>query len=127
MSSLAGIPNTWGEAWDYLKAVIGLLKERTADSEVEVSEPAIKALSDAIHPLLENEAVRDALFDALAQLPREGRRRVWTEVNHLNALFDRVDTPEFSEQTNTSTDVAGRRAGLTILMERLRRRIRLMS
>jgi hypothetical protein len=115
-----GTPNTWGEVWDYQKSAIELLSRRASDDTDEaIREAATKALIDAIHPFLEAEPVRDTLFDALAAWPDDARRRVWTEVNHLGALFDRVETPEFAASTNTAHDVTGRRAGLEALIARL--------
>ena len=66
--------------------------------------------TNAIHPFLERELVRDALFDALASLPPEGRRRAWTGINHLRALFDRVGSPKFSKRTGATRDTAARQA-----------------
>jgi hypothetical protein len=115
-----GTPKTYGELWAYIKLVIALLHERaTADVDEEIRESATKALIGAIHPTLENEIVRESLFDVLASLPVDARRRVWTEVNHLQALFDRVETSEFAATTSSSPDVTGRRTGLALLIERL--------
>lgn len=115
-----GTPTVWSEFWDYLKASIALLSRRaTADNDETVREAATKALIDAIHPLLESEPVRDTLFDALADLHADARRRVWIEVNHLGALFDRVDRPGFAQATDTSHDLTGRREGLAMLIARL--------
>lgn len=115
-----GTPTEWPEAWDYVRSAVALLSARAnEDSEQEIRDAATKALVDAIHPFLERETVRDAIFDALATLPAEGRRRAWTEVNHLRALFDRVDSPEFAEATKSEHDTTARRAGLNILVERL--------
>lgn len=115
-----GTPKTWGEFWEYEKSIIELLSRRASDdTEGAIREAATKALIDAIHPFLESEPVRDALFDALATMPDDARRRVWTEVNHLSALFDRVETPEFAAATNSTHDVAGRRGGLQVLIARL--------
>jgi hypothetical protein len=115
-----GTPTEWPEAWDYVRSAVALLSARADyDPEQDIRDAATKALVDAIHPFLDRETVRDALFDALAALPAEGRRRAWTEVNHLRALFDRVDSPEFAEATNTEHDTSARRAGLDILAKRL--------
>jgi hypothetical protein len=115
-----GTPTDWPELWSYIRSAIELLRKRAVDdSEPGVRDAATKALVDAIHPFLERETVRDALFDALASLPPGGRRRAWTEINHLRALFDRVDAPQFSERTNTTHETAARRAGLDLLVERL--------
>lgn len=115
-----GTPTTWGEHWEYLKAAIELLGERASgDADESIREAATKALIDAIHPLLEHEPVRDTLFDALAALPADARRRIWTEINHLNAMFDRVETPEFAAATGSEQNVTGRRSGLAVLMARL--------
>src|SRR4051794_18144828 len=110
----------WPEAWDYVRSAVALLSARANnDSEQSIRDAATKALVDAIHPFLAQQTVRDALFDALATLPTEGRRRAWTEVNHLRALFDRVDSPEFGEAIKSEHDTSARRAGLDILMKRL--------
>jgi hypothetical protein len=115
-----GMPATWPEVWRYQVAAIELLRTRAIeDSEAEIREAAVKALVDVIHPVLANEYVREDLFDALASLPMDALKRVWTEVNHLEALFDRVETPEFARATNSTPDVLNRRAGLRILRERL--------
>ena len=115
-----GAPTEWPELWSYIRSAIELLRKRAVeDPESDIREVATKALVDAIHSFLDMQPVRDALFDALASLPPEGRRRAWTEINHLRALFDRVDSPEFSERTDTTHDTAARRAGLDLLVERL--------
>lgn len=115
-----GTPTEWPEAWDYARSAVALLSARANDdSEQEIRDAATKALVDAIHPFLEQAAVRDSLFDALATLPAEGRRRAWTEVNHLRALFDRVDSPEFDEAIKSEHDTSARRAGLDVLVQRL--------
>jgi hypothetical protein len=115
-----GSPTEWAEFWSYTQSAIELLRKRAVeDPEPYIREAATKALVDAIHPFLDSEAIRGALFDALASLPPEGLRRVWTEINHLRALFDHVDTPEFSERVNATPELAPRRAGLDLLVERL--------
>ncbi|MDP9410355.1 MAG: hypothetical protein M3P70_07615 [Actinomycetota bacterium] len=115
-----GIPKTYGELWTYIRSAIHLLRVRaTDDADAEIRGAATKALVDAIHPMLKNPNVREELFDALAALPDDSRRRVWTAIKHLQALFDRVETPEFAAATNTSHDTAARRAGLNVLVARL--------
>ncbi|MFI5898472.1 hypothetical protein ACIA5D_51250 [Actinoplanes sp. NPDC051513] len=114
-----GTPKTYGDLWDYLRAGIKMLQALTRDTEAAVREVAEKALIDAIHPMLENEAVRDTLFDALAALPTDALRKVRTEVKHLYALFTNVEKPEFKASTNSEPDVSGRRAGLDMLSARL--------
>jgi hypothetical protein len=115
-----GTPLEWPEVWEYVKSAIGILRARAVDdSDTDVREAATKALVDSIHPFLEREAIRDTFFDALVALPPDGRRRVWTEVNHLRALFDRVEAPEFAERTNSEHDATARRGGLDILTKRL--------
>jgi hypothetical protein len=115
-----GTPIEWRELWEYVTAAVDILRTcATSDSDPAVREAASKALVSAIHPFLEREAVREPFFDALAQLPPDGRRQVWTEVNHLRALFDRVETPEFAEMTKSEPDTAPRRFGLDLLTERL--------
>ncbi|WCN83831.1 hypothetical protein [Micromonospora sp. LH3U1] len=115
-----GTPADLSEAWDYVKSAIALLSAYANDDlEPEIRTAATKALVDAIHPFLEGDAVRDTLFDALASLPPEGRRRAWTAINHLAALFDRVDSPEFAQVVDTKHDTTARRAGLDILIARM--------
>lgn len=114
-----GTPETYGEAWEYVRAGIKLLQSLMTDEDAEVRETAEKALIDAIHPMLENAQLRDTLFDALVTLPEESLRKVRTEVKHLYALFANVEKPEFIKATNSEPNVAGRRAGLDILSARL--------
>lgn len=114
-----GTPQTYGDLWDYLRSGIRLLQAMVGDPDSGVREVAEKALVDAIHPMLENEAVRDTLFDALASLPDDALRKVRTEIKHLYALFAKVEKPEFKAATKSEPDVAGRRAGLDILSARL--------
>jgi hypothetical protein len=90
-----------------------------SDTNDEVREVAEKALVDAIHPMLENKAVRDTLFDVLTALPDDSLRKVRTEIKHLYALFTNVEKPEFKASTDSEPDVAGRRVGLDILSARL--------
>jgi len=71
-----GTPKTYGELWDYLRSGIKLLQSMVSDTNDAVREVAEKALVDAIHPMLENEAVRDTLFDALTALPDDALRKV---------------------------------------------------
>ncbi|HEY5457063.1 MAG TPA: hypothetical protein VIJ96_16495, partial [Acidothermaceae bacterium] len=114
-----GTPQTYGELWDYLRSGIKLLETALNDTEAAVRDVAEKALVKAIHPMLENEAVRDTLFDALAALPEDALRKVRTEIKHLYALFTNVEKPEFIAATNSEPDVAARRAGLDVLTARL--------
>ncbi|MHB8448853.1 MAG: hypothetical protein ACYDAQ_00035 [Mycobacteriales bacterium] len=114
-----GTPQTYGEAWEYVRAGIKLLVPMAGDDDADVREIAEKALINAIHPLLENVPVRETLFDALVTLPEDGLRKVRTEVKHLYALFTRVEKPEFIAATDSEPDVAGRRAGLDLLNARL--------
>lgn len=110
-----GTPQTYEDLWDYLRSGIGMLRAMVGDPDSSVREVAEKALVDAMHPMLENQAVRDTLFNALASLPTDALRRVRTEVKHLYALFAQVEKPEFGAATGSEHDVAGRRAGLDIL------------
>lgn len=114
-----GTPQTYGDLWDYLRSGIKLLQTMVEDPAAEVREVAEKALVEAIHPMLEYEAVRDTLFDVLATLPDDALRKVRTEIKHLYALFANVEKPDFKEATNSEPDVAGRRRGLDILSARL--------
>jgi hypothetical protein len=114
-----GTPKTYGELWDYVRSGIKLLQIMVSDTNDEVREVAEKALVHAIHPMLENEAVRDTLFDVLTALPDDALRKVRTEIKHLYALFTNVEKPEFKASTNSEPDVAARRVGLDILSARL--------
>jgi hypothetical protein len=102
-----GRPRTWGELWDYQRDAITLARARVDDNEQEVSGAALKVLIDALHPFLEVEPIRDTLFEALATLPVHALERVWTEINHLRGLFERV------------SGVEDRKAGLDVLVSRL--------
>ena len=114
-----GSPQTYDELWDYIRTAIKLLQALASDSDLTVRAVAGKALVDAIHPMLEMEAIRDALFDALAALPEDALRKVRTEIRHLYALFTNVEKPEFIAATNREADMGRRRAGLDILSARL--------
>jgi hypothetical protein len=115
-----GTPTEWPELWDYVKGAVEILRARAVgDADQEVRAAATRALVGSIHTFLERETIRDSFFDALAALPVDGRRDVWTEVNHLRALFDRVDAPEFAEATNSTHDTTARRNGLDLLIKRL--------
>jgi hypothetical protein len=114
-----GTPQTYGELWEYLRFGIKLLEVLASDADADVREIAEKALIDAIHPMLENQQVRDTLFDAIVTLPDEALRKVRTQVKHLYALFTNVEKPEFVAATNSEPNVAGRRAALDILNARL--------
>jgi hypothetical protein len=117
-----GTPPTYADLWSYIESQIELLRVRAIeDEEAEIRVAASEALIAAIHPFLENEVCRGALFDALADLPIEMRRTVWTAIRHLEALFDQVSSPEFAAATGSSHDVSPRRAGLALLIERLPR------
>jgi hypothetical protein len=102
-----GRPQTYGELWDYQRDAVLLTRNLVDDDDAEVSEQAVDVLQGAIHPFLTHVPVRDALFDALASLPPSALRKVWTEINQLRGLFDRV------------SDVADRVEGLELLIERL--------
>lgn len=114
-----GTPQTYGDLWDYVRSGIILLQSMVEDPDSAVREVAEKALVEAIHPMLEHEAIRDTLFDVLATLPDDALRKVRTEIKHLYALFSNVEKPEFKAGTNSEPDVVGRRAGLDILSARL--------
>jgi hypothetical protein len=114
-----GTPQTYGEAWEYVRAGIKLLQAMAGDQDGDVREIAEKALIDAIHPMLEIAELRETLFDALVTLPEDALRKVRTELKHLYALFTQVEKPEFIAATNSEPNVAGRRAGLDLLNARL--------
>lgn len=114
-----GTPTTYNEAWAYFRAAIILLRRLAEDSDDAVRATALAALIGAIHPFLEHEAVRDTLFDALADLPPEALRKVRTEIKHLHALLGNVEKPGFIVLTNSAPDVDGQRAGLDLLNGRL--------
>lgn len=114
-----GVPDTYGDLWDYIRSAISLLRRLAVDSDPSVQQEAEKALVGAIHPYLEIEIVRDTLFDALATLPDDSLRRVRTEIKHLYALFASVEKPDFPAVGEHPTDLASRRAGLDLLNSRL--------
>ncbi|MDO8733238.1 MAG: hypothetical protein Q7L55_11835 [Actinomycetota bacterium] len=114
-----GAPQTWDEAWEYVRAAIALLRTMADDPDSVVRETATKSLIDAIHPMLEIVALRDSLFDALTTLPEEQMRGVRISVAHLYALFANVEDPAFKEATNSAPDVTARRAALDVLSARL--------
>lgn len=114
-----GTPETYGDMWEYVRAGIKLLETMARDADADVRDVAEQALIDAIHPMLENQQVRDTLFDALVTLPEKALRKVRTQVKHLYALFTNVEKPEFIAATNSEPNVAGRRVGLDTLSARL--------
>lgn len=114
-----GTPLTYSALWDYCRSGIHLLQTLVRDPDSAVREVAEKVLVGAIHPMLENEAIRDTLFDVLATLPDDGLRKVRTEIKHLYALFAYVEKPEFKAATSYQPHVEGRRAGLDLLNARL--------
>ncbi|BBX57570.1 hypothetical protein TM48_02008 [Mycobacterium shottsii] len=87
-----GNPQTYGELVDYLRCAIRVLQSMVGDPDSGVGEVAEKA---AIHPILETEAVRDTLFEALASLPDDALRKVQTEIKHRYALFANVEKPKY--------------------------------
>lgn len=89
-----GVPATYGELWDYQRAAIQLLRQLADDVDQKVAAAALDALVSAIHPLLEHQAIRGDLFEALNSLPENGLRRVRTEAAHLRGLFERAPNLE---------------------------------
>ncbi len=85
-----GRPSTWGEAWEYIEAMMDLLRQLVDDEDPSIRELATKALVSAIHPFLENDRLRDYLAAVVCSLPSEGLRAARTEIEHLQALFSRV-------------------------------------
>jgi len=102
-----GQPATYGEAWDYQRAAIQVLRQLADDADEAIAAAALKVLVDAIHPLLEHQPIRGDLFSALRSLPDDGLRQVRTQVAHLQGLFQRVD------------NVEARQAGLDLLIAEL--------
>jgi hypothetical protein len=96
-----GRPETYEEAWTYLEQVMDLVRSLAADADGSIRDQSIGILVSAIHPVLENERLRGHLAKVILSLPGEAMRRARTEIEHLAALFDRVDT-----------DTAARAAGL---------------
>ncbi len=87
-----GAPDTYGEVWEYQKSAIDVLGELSSDPDGSVSASAVDALVAAIHPLLEIEPLRANLASVLGSLPRDGLREVRTQMDHLAALFKRVES-----------------------------------
>jgi hypothetical protein len=114
-----GTPQTYDELWAYLRSGILLLQAMVGDPDRVIRATAEQALIDSIHPMLEIEAVRDTLFDALTMLPEDAMRKVRTQIRHLEALFRNVEKADFKSATDSEPDVEGRRAGLAILQARL--------
>lgn len=114
-----GMPATWGDVWNYQREAIRILGDLSTDTVASVREAAVMALVGSIHPMLEAAEVRGTLFDVLTNLPSQALRKVRTEIHHLNALFDRVETPEFRELAPPVEDVEPRRSALRELADRL--------
>lgn len=102
-----GIPATRGDAWNYQKAALDVLRLLVDDSEPSVSEAALKALASSIHPLLETATVREHLTAALASLSPLQLRPVRKEIEGLGTLFDRVEDAD-----GRATSLAALRASL---------------
>lgn len=114
-----GTPDTSEAVWEYVRSGIRLLQSMASDANETVRQVAEKSLVDAIHPMLEIEAVRDALFNALATLPNDALRKTRMAIQNLYALFTTVEKPEFNASTTFKPNIAIRRAGLDILVGRL--------
>lgn len=116
-----GIPRTYADLWNYVRAAISLLRELALDPDASVREAAESALVGAIHPFLEIEPLREALFDALATLSGSSLRRVRTEIKHLYALFANVQRSGFLPVAEPPLNIEARRAALRLLETRLPR------
>jgi len=88
-----GRPTTWGEVRDYRKRLIEILVGLASDQDLETSSKASKALIAAVHPLLGDPLSGEDLLAALQSLVTPDQRfALWTEVEHLLALYRRHGT-----------------------------------
>ncbi|AXN45584.1 hypothetical protein MM1218R_03650 [Mycobacterium marinum] len=104
-----GNPQTYGELVDYLRCAIRVLQSMVGDPDSGVGEVAEKA---AIHPILETEAVRDTLFEALASLPDDALRKSALRSSTGMRCSPMLRSRNIGAATKSEPDVAGRRAGL---------------
>ncbi len=86
-----GAPKTLGDLRDYRQGAIGILRELVDDEADDVASAALKALTDAIHPLLEDETSRRHLGVSFVTMGEEKLRAVRREIASLQALFARGD------------------------------------
>jgi hypothetical protein len=89
-----GTPATYEEAFDYQKAMISIMAGMLTDADLQIVEEAESALVRTIHAALELPPIREPLIEALLQMRPAGLQKVRTEVEHLSALFERVDGVE---------------------------------
>jgi hypothetical protein len=106
-----GTPLTWGEAWDYQRGLISILRRLSHDQDASTATAAAKSLVRAIHRYADDPEVRVLLFESIAELPQDGLRLTRRELNHLEGLYDR-------KQSEGSRD-SGMVAGLQVLRQAL--------
>ncbi|MFJ5666366.1 hypothetical protein ACIQAR_11755 [Micromonospora chalcea] len=84
-----GTPATWGDAADYRKHMVLILSRLVEDPEEEVAAAAVEALIKAMHPMIANPVVGDALLEAFAEFEGENLRRLRAAAADLLSLYDR--------------------------------------
>lgn len=85
-----GTPATSEEAVAYAVAGIDLLGTLAQDTDQEVADLAVKALVDAIHPLLPAEQLRSHLARTIAVLSGLALSAARAKITHLEGLFART-------------------------------------
>jgi hypothetical protein len=101
-----GSPQTYGDAFNYQREVISMVRDRVEDEDADVALAAIDVLINAIHSVLDVPPVRNAMKTALISLPPPQLQRVRIELAGLRSLFRRAGDRQ---------DVEARREGLESL------------
>jgi len=105
-----GRPATWGEAWEYQRAMYDLLRGLAGDSNREISTAASKALVDSMQAFLDQPEIRDHAAQLLSTMTPDGLRQVRAKLSELAALYEAADTDNEEERDQSSRMVAGVRA-----------------
>jgi hypothetical protein len=100
-----GAPATGEDAFTYRAAAIDALAVLAWDDDPEIANVATSQLAKAIHPFLKIDRIRSHLGKVFANLPEIGLAAARTEITHLTALFERVNT-------GANNDIDARKQGL---------------
>lgn len=104
-----GQPETWDEVDTYRTTALDYLAALASDGDPGVAADAIDKLVSTIHPVLENEPLRDHLTSILVGLNGPALQRARLELEDLSNLFGRVEQYSANGDDEDDVDTASRR------------------
>jgi hypothetical protein len=84
-----GTPATYGDAGGYRRSAVALLSSLTHDTDAAAARAAEDALINALHPLIDDQFVGEALVAALTELRGPALQRLRIQAEQLLALHER--------------------------------------